>query len=75
MLSQQLKQAIRRSGVSISQLARDTDIPRPTIHRFLSADADQHRDIRLEATADRLAEYLNLVLAPSEFRKKPRRSL
>jgi hypothetical protein len=62
MLSAQLKEAIREAGISISKLARETEISRPNLHRFLSDDPDQHRDIRLEATADRIADYLGLSL-------------
>jgi hypothetical protein len=65
MLSAQLKKAIREAGVSISKLARETEISRPNLHRFLSDDPYQHRDIRLEATADRIADYLGLSLQPN----------
>ena len=61
-ISDQLKDAIRNSGMSVSQIARDTGITQPTLSRFISEHSEQHRDIRLEATADKLAEYFGLVL-------------
>jgi hypothetical protein len=66
-LSDQIKAAINDSGLSIRQLAEATGVAQPIISRFVSTDADQSRDIRL-ATADKLAEYFGLELAPSKAR-------
>ena len=62
-ISEELKDAIRNSGKSALQIARETGIPQPTLSRFISSDPKQHRDIRLERTADKLAAYFGLELA------------
>lgn len=61
-ISEQLKAAVRASGLSHGEIAKAAGIHQPGLSRFLSDDPDQHRDIRLERTADRLAEYLGLSL-------------
>jgi len=38
----------------------------PILSRFLSHDPDQHRDIRLETTADKLCAYFGLELRPAD---------
>lgn len=63
-LSDQLKQAILNSGLSLAELARKSGVPRPVLSRFLSEDRETHRDIRLERTADRLADFFGLELVP-----------
>jgi len=61
-ISEQLKAAIRASGQSVSEIARQSEISRANLSRFLSDDPDQHRDMLIERTVDRLAEYLGLTL-------------
>jgi hypothetical protein len=56
-LSDALKSAIRRSGKSVYQIAKEADISPIVISRFLSGE----RDIRL-ATADKVAEALELTV-------------
>lgn len=55
-LDESLRQAIRDSGLSANQLARATEVPQPTITRFLNG-----ADMKL-STASRLAAYLGLHL-------------
>ena len=50
-----LRKAIRSSGKSVYQLAKDSGVAHPVIFRFLSGE----RDIRL-ATADKLASTLGV---------------
>ena len=71
-ISEQLKAAIRASGQSVSEIARRSEISRPNLSRFLSDDPVQHRDMLLECTVDRLAEYLGLTLtdAPKALPKR-----
>ena len=57
-LSQALRDALRASGKSMYQIARDAGVAQIVVSRFLSGE----RDIRM-ATADRLAEALGLKLA------------
>ncbi len=57
-LSDTLRAAIRRSGKSLYQIAKDANVSQIVISRFLSGE----RDIRME-TADRLAEALELKVA------------
>ena len=65
-ISEQLREAIRKSGLSVNQLSKESGVPRPVISRFMSDDPAIHRDIRLEATADRLAAYFGLTLTPAK---------
>ncbi|MEX2138584.1 MAG: helix-turn-helix transcriptional regulator [Pirellulales bacterium] len=64
-LSDQLRQAIERSGLSHNEIARQTKIPQPTITRFVNG-----LDMRL-SNADRLAAHFGLTLQPGKA--KPRR--
>jgi len=56
-LSEDLREAIRRSGKSVYQIAKAANVSQIVVSRFLSGE----RDIRME-TADRLAEALDLKL-------------
>jgi hypothetical protein len=55
VLSEALRKAIRESGKSVYQIAKESDVSPIVISRFLSGD----RDIRL-ATADKMAEAMGL---------------
>lgn len=59
-MAEKLRTAIRKSGLSLSQLARETGVPQPRITVFL-----QGKDIRL-STAQKLMARLGLELV-----KKP----
>jgi len=52
-----LREAIRSSGKSVYQIAKEADVSQIVISRFLSGE----RDIRM-ATADKLAETLGITL-------------
>jgi transcriptional regulator with XRE-family HTH domain len=67
-ISAQLRDAIKSAGLSLRQLAKETGVAHPVLSHFLSDDPDIHRDIRIERTADKLAEYFGLELAPSRAR-------
>ncbi len=56
-LSEALRRAIRASGKSLYQIAKESDVSQIVISRFLSGQ----RDIRM-ATADKLAEALGITL-------------
>lgn len=56
-LSEALRQAIRESGKSIDEVAKDAEVSPIVIARFLSGE----RDIRM-ATADKLAAILGAKL-------------
>ena len=56
-LPKRLRAAIKQTGKSIYQVAKDSGVAHPVILRFLSGE----RDIRLE-TAEKLAQSLNLEL-------------
>jgi hypothetical protein len=58
VLSEALRKAIRESGKSVYQIAKEADVSPIVISRFLSGE----RDIRL-ATADKMAEALGLALS------------
>ncbi len=57
-LSEELRTAIRQSGKSVYEIAKQSNVSPIVISRFLSGE----RDIRM-ATADRLAESLGLTLS------------
>jgi DNA transposition AAA+ family ATPase len=71
-ISQQLKEAIKASGLSLAQLSREAGVHQPGLSRFLSDDPDQHRDIRMEATADKLCAYFGLALAQNKTKAAKR---
>ena len=56
-ITEQLKAAITDHGLNVNQLAKETGIAQPILHRFMSGE----RDLKLE-TVDRLAAHLGLVL-------------
>ncbi len=58
-ISQALREAIQRSGLTIYRIAKDCDTHSSVVARFVHGE----RDLRLE-TADRIAEYLGLELRP-----------
>ena len=64
MLSDQIKEAILKSGKTVYQISQETGVTNPVLSRFLSTDPETHRDIRLERTADKLAAYFGLSLLP-----------
>lgn len=57
-ISEQLREAIRDSGLSVYRIAKDSGIPQQTLQRFLTDE----RDIRLGQTADKLAEFFGMKL-------------
>jgi transcriptional regulator with XRE-family HTH domain len=80
-ISDQLKVAVRASGQSLKQIAQGSGISPSGLGRFVSDNGERHSDIQVEATVDRLAEYLGLDLVPEqsiskskpEGRRKPKR--
>lgn len=73
-ISGELKTAIKKSGQTVYEIAKASGITESAIHRFLSDDPKTHRDIRLEATADRLAEYLGLkLIGKAAVKKAPKK--
>lgn len=58
-------EARQAAGETVYSMSRESGIPQPTIHRFLSGE----RDLRL-ANADRLGEYLGIVVSlPKKVKK------
>jgi hypothetical protein len=68
MISKQLKDAILNSGKTPYQIAKETGVAQPVLSRFLTDD-ENHRDIRLERTADKLAAYFGLELCGKPAKK------
>jgi plasmid maintenance system antidote protein VapI len=54
-LADQLKRAVAATGKSVSAVARESGVPQPVLHRFVTGE----RGLLLD-TADRLAAYLGL---------------
>ena len=77
-ISEQLRQAIRDSGLSLNAISKATGVAPPVLWHFMT-EGDDHRDIRLERTADRLAAYFGMSLtkeaAPAKrvHKGKPRK--
>lgn len=65
-LAKPLRQAIRESGKSLNSIARETGIPQAVLSRFVNG-----QDIRVEATAEKLAAYFGLSLSPDDRPAKP----
>jgi plasmid maintenance system antidote protein VapI len=59
-LAEQLKHAVAATGKSVSAVARESGVPQPVLHRFVTGE----RGLLLD-TADRLAAYLGLELRPA----------
>ncbi len=57
-LTDQLRAAVRDSGLSINHIANGAYIPQPVLQRFASGDRD---NLRLD-TADKLAAYFGMRL-------------
>jgi plasmid maintenance system antidote protein VapI len=57
-LTDQLKDAVAESGLSVYEIAKATGIPQPVLHRFVAGDRPT---IRLD-TAEKLATYFAMRL-------------
>jgi plasmid maintenance system antidote protein VapI len=57
-ISDDLRDAIRDSGKSVTALAKECGVPQPMLTRFVNG-----KDVRLE-TANKLAAYFGLTLQP-----------
>jgi len=57
-MTDQLRNAVRDSGLSINHIAIGAGIPQPVLQRFISGERE---NIRLD-TADRLAAYFGMRL-------------
>ncbi len=57
-LTEQLKDAIREHGGSITALAKEVGIPQPVLHRFVNDE----RDMYLK-TVEKLAQFFGLTFA------------
>jgi predicted transcriptional regulator len=55
----QLKRAIKASGLSILQISKRADVPYQAAHGFIKAD----RDIRI-STAEKIAKVVGMELRP-----------
>ena len=64
-LSDTIRNAVLASGLSQRQIEEETSLGRGLLARFLSGE----RDIQL-STADRLADYFGLTLAPADATNK-----
>ncbi len=60
-LAAQLRAAFEKSGISMFELAKRSDVAYSGVHRFITGD----RDVTLE-TASRLCEVLRLELRPAK---------
>ena len=56
-LEKQIRMAIKKSGISVYQLAKDSEIPQPVLSRFVNGQ----RGINL-STASKIAQTLGLKL-------------
>jgi transcriptional regulator with XRE-family HTH domain len=70
-LSARIRRAIAESDLTRYQIAKESGVAAPILSRFM-ADGDEHRDIRLERTADKLAAYFGLELQPTKKKSRPK---
>jgi len=68
-MANQLKKAIRDSGMSINAIAIETEIPQPVLNRFVNSE----RDLTL-TTADKLLRYFNLELTSRKGNAKKKKT-
>jgi len=61
-ISSQLREAIKQSGLSLNQIAKAAGVSQSTLTTFLTGGPGRDRDVRLERTADKLAEFFGLEL-------------
>ena len=66
-LEEQIRAAIKESGLTIYRLAKDSGVPQPVLSRFVNAK----RGITL-STASKLAATLGLELVPKKPKTKGR---
>lgn len=62
---------ISQTGKSLREVASEIGISHPVLWHFIATD-DSHRDIRVERTADKIAEFLGLELVPCQKRRTKR---
>jgi plasmid maintenance system antidote protein VapI len=65
-IAEPLRKAIRESGQSVTSIAKATGIPQPVLSRFMNG-----QDIRVEATAEKLARYFGMTIEPPAKSAKP----
>ena len=63
-MAEQLRDAVRNSGVSLLALSKLCGVPQPRLFDFMGG-----KDIRM-ATAQKLADHFGLVLTPEKRKKK-----
>jgi ribosome-binding protein aMBF1 (putative translation factor) len=63
-LSNQLRQAIKGSGLTMYRIAKESGVPQTILSRFLTGEHNMHLE-----TAEKLASYFGMSLTPP---KKPR---
>lgn len=66
-ISDDLRDAIRASGKSLTAIAKESGIPQPMLTRFVNG-----QDLRL-ATADKLAAHFKLALRPIDAKPAKRK--
>lgn len=59
-LAQHLRRAIRRSGLSVNQIAKSSDVDQSTLNKFVKGERN---NLRLDV-ADRLVRFLGIRVRP-----------
>jgi transcriptional regulator with XRE-family HTH domain len=67
-ISEQLREAIEQSGLSLREIAKASGVTQPALSYFLSEKPSQRRGIHIE-TADKLAEYFGMALTAPKSSK------
>ena len=60
-MADQLRKAIKSSGMTVNAIAVEAGIPQPVLYRFVSGE----RDLTMR-TAQKLADYFGLELHPKK---------
>jgi predicted transcriptional regulator len=65
MLADQLRAAVKGSGLTLNVVAKRADVPQPVLYRFMARDRSLHLD-----TADRICKLFSMRLtAPKTLRE------
>ena len=59
-LAQHLRRAIRRSGLSVNQIAKSSDVDQSTLNKFVKGERN---NLRLDVP-DRLVRFLGIRIRP-----------
>lgn len=67
-----LRRLVTESGVTLSELARQTGVPQPTLYEFINGrGGNEPRDLTMQ-NAQRLIDYFGVKVVVPKAAKKPK---